>query len=277
MSVSRTSGETMTERERGSPVVLITGGTSGIGEACVELFHAKGYFVGFCSNDPRAGHSLEAKLNSIQEDSSAFVECDVRSAEQIDRMVAEIASQFGRLDVLINNVGVSLQARTLDNVSIAEIDDLLLVNLRSCLLTSRRALPSLRKARGAIVNIGSIAASIGHERLAVYCATKGGISAFTRAMAIDEAEWGVRVNVVLPGNIITASRQRLEDSLVNREEFHKLVETWQWMGRSGHADEVARVCLFLAQNESSFITGTEIAVTGGAEIGFGPKVRCDLT
>jgi NAD(P)-dependent dehydrogenase (short-subunit alcohol dehydrogenase family) len=112
--------------------------------------------------------------------------------------------------------------------------------------------------------------------LAVYCATKGGISAFTRALAIDEAPWGVRVNTVLPGNIITPSRERLESSMANPEAFHQLVETWQWLGRSGNADEVARVCLFLAGSESSFITGSDIAVTGGAEIGFGPKVRCDL-
>jgi NAD(P)-dependent dehydrogenase (short-subunit alcohol dehydrogenase family) len=275
VSVLGSIGVVMAESSHSSLVALITGGTAGIGEACVRLFHSRGYLVGFCSNDAGAGARLQTELNSHKSDSSVFVECDVRDAGQIDHMVDEITNHFARLDVLINNVGVSLEARTLENIPVREIDDLLCINLRSYLLTTRRALPHLRRYRGAIVNVGSIAASIGHEMLAVYCATKGGISAFARAMAIDEARWGVRVNTVLPGNIITPSRDRLESSMVNPEAFHQLVETWQWLGRSGNADEVARVCLFLAGGESSFITGADIAVTGGAEIGFGPKVRCD--
>jgi meso-butanediol dehydrogenase/(S,S)-butanediol dehydrogenase/diacetyl reductase len=188
-------------------------------------------------------------------------------------MVSRAAARFGRIDVLINNVGYNSPGKTLDQQTWEEIDDLLAVNLLSCILVTRAALPHLRKSAGSIVNTGSLAGRLGHERLAVYCAAKGGVASFSRGLAIDEAESGVRVNTVVPGNILTAARQRLEDSMPDAvaREFHERVESWQWMGRSGHPMEVANACLFLAGADASFITGAEIVISGGADLGFGPK------
>jgi len=263
----------MTHDNSDTPVVLITGASSGIGEACARLFHSKHYRVALSSNEPAEGIKLQGDLNHQRPRTARFLECDVRRRDQIEMMVSSAITEFGRIDVLINNVGFNSAGKALDQLTFEEIDDLIGVNLLSCILVTRFALVHLRKNAGSIVNIGSLAGAIGHQGLAVYCATKGGVSSFSKALAIDEAAFGIRVNTVLPGNILTASRQRLEDSMPPdaRREFHELVESWQWMGRSGQPSEVAQVCLFLADSDASFVTGAEIVVSGGAEIGFGPK------
>jgi NAD(P)-dependent dehydrogenase (short-subunit alcohol dehydrogenase family) len=263
----------MTNDHSSTPVVLITGASSGIGEACARLFHSEEYRVAASSNEPADGAKLQDRLNDQRPGSAKFFECDVRRRDHIERMVASAAEEFGRIDVLINNVGYNFPGKTLDQLTLEEIDDLLSVNLLSCILVTRAALAHLRKTSGSIVNIGSLAGAIGHDHLAVYCATKGGVSAFSKALAIDEAAFGIRVNTVIPGNILTASRQRLEDSMADAEarEFHDLVDSWQWMGRSGQPSEVAQACLFLAGSGASFVTGAEIVVSGGADLGFGPK------
>jgi NAD(P)-dependent dehydrogenase (short-subunit alcohol dehydrogenase family) len=256
-----------------TPVVLITGASSGIGEACARLFHSENYHVAASSNDPAEGIKLQDELNDHRPGSAKFLECDVRGRDQISAMVSGAIEEFGRLDVLINNVGYNSPGKTVDQQTLVEIDDLIAVNLLSCILVTRAALPHLRTSSGSIVNIGSLAAALGADGLAVYCATKGGVSSFSRALAIDEATFGIRVNTVIPGNILTASRQRLEDSMPEAEarEFHDLVDSWQWMGRSGQPSEVAQACLFLAGTGASFVTGAEIVVSGGADLGFGPK------
>src|SRR5205814_5498240 len=110
----------------------------------------------------------------------------------------------------------------------------------------------------------------------VYTATKGAIGAFTKALAIEESTHGVRVNAVLPGNILTESRRRLEAASANPEQLHAYIESWQWLGRSGLPAEIGQACYFLASDEASFITGAELIVSGGAELGFGPKERVDF-
>ncbi len=263
----------MTHESSHTPVVLITGASSGIGEACARLFHSENYRVAASSNEPVDGVKLQDELNNQRPQSARFIECDVRRRDQIDTMVSSAIEEFGGIDVLINNVGYNSPGKTLDQMALGEIDDLIGVNLVSCILVTRAALPHLRKSRGSIVNIGSLAATLGADGLAVYCATKGGVSSFSRALAIDEAAFGIRVNTVIPGNILTASRQRLEASMPEAEarEFHDLVDSWQWMGRSGEPSEVGQACLFLAGNGASFTTGAEIIVSGGADLGFGPK------
>lgn len=254
-------------------MVLITGASAGIGAACARLFAAEGYRVSACSNDPDGGARLQRELSSQRPGSARFHECDVREPSQITDTVGATIGEFGRIDVLINNVGVSCAAKTADEFTLDEIDDQIKTNLLSCILTTRASLPHLRRSRGSIVNIGSVAGLIGHDRVSIYSATKGAIASFSKAVAIDEVHSGVRVNTVLPGNIVTESRRRLESALADPTELHDFIESWQWMGRSGMPEEVANTCFFLASAKASFITGTEIVVSGGAEIGSGPKHR----
>jgi NAD(P)-dependent dehydrogenase (short-subunit alcohol dehydrogenase family) len=266
-----------TSAEPAGPVVLITGGSAGIGEGCAQVFHAAGYRVIACSNDPGGGSAMATRLNGARPESAVFIECDVRVPAEITHMVAEAADAFGRLDVLINNVGANRVNKPADEYTWEEIDDLLKVNLLPCILTTGAALPHLRRTRGSIVTIGSVTGLLGHYGVSIYAAAKAAVAAFTKAVAIDEIPAGVRANTVVPGNIMTAARQCLEDALDDPTELHDHIESLQWMGRSGLPEEIANACLFLAGDKASFITGTELVVSGGQEIGSGPKVRTTVT
>ena len=146
------------------------------------------------------------------------------------------------------------------------------MNLVSVFAACKYALPHLRRTRGSIINLGSIVGAVGQWQAATYCASKGGVHGLTKALAIDEAEHGVRVNAILPGNILTQSRLDFEAGMENGQAFHDFVETWQWTGRSGTIEEAGNLCLFLASEAASFITGAELPLTGGIELGQGPKV-----
>ena len=231
-----------------------------------------GASVVICARSRADGEEAARTLCERGQSECVFVECDVRDAQGVRRVIEIAAERFGRLDCLINNAGLSGPSSRLEDVSLEEIRELIETNLVSYLVASKYALPLLRQARGSIVNIGSLAGTIGHEQAAVYCATKAAISGFTKALAIDEAVHGVRVNAVLPGNIITESRRRLESTLgAGSDRFHDFVESWQWLGHSGIPRDVGDACVFLAQ-QGRFITGVELIVSGGAELGYGPKV-----
>lgn len=266
----------MTEFQSPSPTLLVTGGTRGIGAGCARVFHDRGANVVVCAPDTEGGDELIAQLEQGRPGSALFVECDVRIPDQIAATVEATHERFGRLDHLINNAGIATQGKTLVETSRDEIDDLIATNLVGYLVTAQLALPHLRRSRGTIVNIGSLTAHVGHDRAVVYAATKGAIGAFTKALAIEEAEHGVRVNAVLPGNIVTDSRRRLEAASADPEGLHAYIESWQWLGRSGLPSEVGQACYFLASDEAAFITGAELIVSGGAELGFGPKGRIDF-
>jgi L-fucose dehydrogenase len=266
----------MTELASSPRTVLVTGGTQGIGAGCARVFHGRGANVVICAPDVSGGHALVAELEEARSGSCLFVECDVRHRDQIAATIAAALERFGRLDCLINNAGISRTRKALVDTTAGEIDELISTNLLGCIVASQLALPHLRASCGTIVNIGSLTANVGHDRAAVYAATKGAIGAFTKALAVEEAEHGVRINAVLPGNILTESRRLFEAASANPEKLHAYVESWQWLGRSGLPVEVGHACYFLASDDAAFITGAELIVSGGAELGFGPKERVDF-
>jgi NAD(P)-dependent dehydrogenase (short-subunit alcohol dehydrogenase family) len=177
----------------------------------------------------------------------------------------------GRLDCLINNAGQHPPHKTIDEFSIADFIALLQLNLVSYFAASKSALPYLRRTRGSIVNMSSLTGHVGQSGATTYSATKGGITAFTKALAIDEAKNGVRVNAISPGNIVTQSRLDHEARAQDRQALHEHIESLQWMGRSGTIEEAGNACLFLASDAASFITGIELLLTGGAELDTGRK------
>ena len=119
--------------------------------------------------------------------------------------------------------------------------------------------------------MSSLVGKIGQEWASTYCASKGAIIAFTKALAIDEARYGVRVNVVLPGNILTEARKQNVAMSDNSEKWDRMIDHWQWMGRSGSIEEAGQVCLFLASKFASYLTGVELIVSGGSELAYGKK------
>ena len=253
-------------------VSLITGGSKGIGEGCARVFCAAGAPVVICARGRAAGEALAAELTAQGPGQCHFEPCDVRHPDEIERVVDRTVERFGRLDCLVNNAGTHPPHRSIDEFSIAEFEDLLRVNLVSYFAACKFALPHLRKTRGSIINLGSIVGAMGQWQATTYCASKGGVHGFTKALAIDEARHGVRVNAILPGNILTQSRLDLEATMEYGQTFHDFVETWQWTGRSGTIAEAGNLALFLASDAASFITGAEIPLTGGIELGQGPKV-----
>ena len=257
-------------------VSLITGGSKGIGEGCARVFCAAGAPVVICARGREAGEALAAELTAQGPGECHFEPCDVSRPDQIKRVVDRTVERFGRLDCLVNNAGTHPPHRTIDEFTVEEFEQLLRVNLVSYFAGCKFALPHLRKTRGSIVNLGSLVGVMGQQLATTYCATKGGISAFTKALAIEEARFGVRVNTVLPGNIISDSRIQGVAQSENPEELDRLVDSWQWPGRSGSIEEAGQACLFLASDNASYISGIDLIISGGSELGYGIKAPSKL-
>lgn len=252
-------------------VTLITGGSKGIGEGCARVFVSAGASVVISDVRKDEGKALAQELTTKGPGMCYFEPCDVRKPEELKRVVDRTVERYGRLDCLINNAGWHPPHKTIDEFSIEDFRDLLELNLVSYFAAAKYALPHIRKVRGSVINMGSIVGQYGQWQATTYCATKGGVHAFTKALAIDEAKYGVRVNAVLPGNILTQSRIDLEAKMENSQAFHDWVERWQWLGRSGTVEEAGSICLFLASDAASYLTGIELIVSGGQELGQGPK------
>jgi NAD(P)-dependent dehydrogenase (short-subunit alcohol dehydrogenase family) len=252
-------------------VVLVTGGTRGIGRACVETFAAAGGHVVFCSNLPAGGDALASSTSARGPGRAEFSICDVADAGAFAAFVTATATRLGRLDCLVNNAGWHPPHRPIDDFTVAEFEKLLALNVVSVFAGCRAALPFVRASKGSIVNIASLVATIGQRQATTYVATKGAVVAFTKALAIDEAASGVRVNAISPGNIDTPLWQEAVDASSDPRRTRADGEAAQPMGRMGTAQEVARLCLFLA-TEATFTSGADYVISGGAELGYGRKI-----
>lgn len=257
--------------QRFEKVVIITGGSKGIGEGCARVFCQAGAKVVICARGKEAGESLAKELTEKGSGECHFIPCDVSRPEEIKRLVEKTVKRYGRLDCLINNAGYHPPHKSIDDFSLGEFMDVLKTNLVSYFLACKYALPHIRKVHGNIINISSLVGNIGQEGATTYCAAKGGITAFTKALAIEEARHSVRVNAVLPGNIVTEGRKKFIASIEDGDAIDRWVESLQVTGRSGAMEEVGHVCLFLASDAASFLTGIEIIISGGAELGYGVK------
>src|SRR5207247_3535868 len=181
---------------------------------------------------------------------------------------------FGRIVLLIKNAGWHPPQKRIDDFSIDDFRDLLDLNLISIFAACKFALPHLRRTQGNIINMSSLVGAMGQLHATTYVATKGAITAFTKALAIDEAEHGVRVNSVSPGNIYTPLWQEAIDAAPDADACREEGENAQLLSRMGTIDEVGRLCLFIA-SEATFTTGVDHIISGGAELGYGRKSRRD--
>jgi len=250
-------------------VTLVTGGSKGIGEGCVRVFFAAGSHVAFCSRGQAEGDALAAELNSMgQSNRALFVKTDVSKVDAIEALVAAVIAEFGRLDCLINNAGWHPPPRTIDDFSIAEMQDLFQLNFISIFAACKFALPHLRKVRGNIINMSSWVGVYGQAQAPTYTATKGAITSFSKGLAIDEAANDVRVNVVSPGNIWTPLWKTWSDGEENPEAAREAGDRVQIMGRKGTIEETGRLCLCIAA-DMTFTTGIDHIQSGGAELGYG--------
>jgi NAD(P)-dependent dehydrogenase (short-subunit alcohol dehydrogenase family) len=243
---------------------LVTGAGSGIGRAAAVLFAAEGAAVAVLDLRLAAAEETVEEITAGGGRAVA-IRADVADAADADRAVTEAVGAFGRLDVLYNNAGVDGRGTVADAAE--EVwDRCLSVNAKGTFLMSRAAVPRLRAAGGAaIVNQGSVAALVGIRDFAPYCAAKGAIVALTRSMALDLAPLRIRVNVICPGTVLTPLMEPMlrERGGGDLQAGLALTVAKYPIGRLGSPAEIARVALFLAGEESSFLTGAVIAADGG--------------
>jgi len=253
-------------------VGIVTGGSKGIGEGCARALSVAGWKVVICARDIETGNQLAAKLTAEGPGECHFEPCDVRVPKQIERLIDTTIERHGRLDCLVNNAGWHPPSLPIDDFSIDDFKDLLQLNIVSYFAACKFALLHLRKSRSNIINMGSLVGIMGQEYATTYCATKGAISAFTKALAIEEARHGVRVNAILPGCITTPLAQAILAQAKDPKAAEDYLQIIQWLGRTGTIEEVGQACLFLASDTASLVTGIELILSGGAELGYGVKI-----
>ena len=253
-------------------VVIVTGGTKGIGEGCVRVFVGAGARVVFCAREEAAGKALAAELTARGPGQAIFMKCDVSRADEVEGLIDAAVERCGRLDCLVNNAGWHPPPKPIDEFTPREFRELFGLNVMSVFVACRRALPHLRRTKGSIVNMSSLVGAMGQRHATTYVATKGAITALTKALAIDEAAHDVRVNSISPGNVYTPLWQEAIDASPDPTRCRAEGEAAQLLGRMGTIEEVGRLCLFLAA-EATFTTGVDHVVSGGAELGYGRKTQ----
>lgn len=243
-------------------VALVTGGGTGIGKAIAVAFAREGAKVAV------AGRRKEKLQETVEEIEKAggdglAIAGDVSKARDAERAVHEAARNFGKLNVLVNNAGV-LHVATIEGTSEEEWDRLMAINLKGPFLMCRAALPEFRKAGGgAIVNVGSVLGLVGMKDRAAYCASKGGVTLLTKAMALDHAHEQVRVNCICPSIVETELVKGLfagsDEGKATRAARVRQIP----IGRMGRPEDVAEMAVFLASEEASWLTGAAIPLDGG--------------
>ena len=253
-------------------VAIITGGTKGIGLGCARVFGKHGCKVAIAARDPKTGQQAQSDLTKLGVE-ALFFPCDVTQEQQMRDLVESTVKQFGQLDCIVNNAGWHPPAMSIEEIEVKDFTDLITLNLTSTFMGCKFALPHLRKTRGSIINMASEVALIGQRAAASYVSTKAGQIGLTRALALDLAKDGVRVNAVCPAGVMTPLTKEWANSEYDPTEALKLVDSWHPLGRMATIDEMGEVCAFLASDEASFVTGQAICADGGAALGYG--VKCE--
>ena len=247
-------------------VAIVTGAAAGLGEATARRFAAEGASV-LLTDISEEGEAVAASIGGP----ARFAQQDVTDEARWDEIVALAIATWGRLDVLVNNAGISMFGLVTD-LSFAQWKRCISVDLDSVFLGTRAAIPAMRQGGGgSIINISSIAGITGQRTLSAYCAAKGGVRLFSKAVALDCADAGdnIRVNSVHPGIIDTpifrATTEDLRRAPVGPEPLNPdmLAGMVTPMKRAGQAADIAAACAYLASDDAAYVTGTELIVDGG--------------
>lgn len=243
-------------------VALITGGNSGIGRATAVLFSQEGAKVALIGRDEARGREVVEEIERAG-GTAIFIRADVRFAGECRRAVEETRQAFGRLDILFNNAGV-FYPHSVPDCTEDEWDMTVDVSLKGTYLMSKFALPGMIAQRsGVIINNASGWGLVGGEEAAAYCAAKGGVVLLTKAMAIDHGRHGIRVNCVCPGDVDTPMLPADAQARGMKWEDYLAGAANRPLGRIGRPEEIARAVVFLASDDSSFMTGAALVVDGG--------------
>ena len=243
-------------------IAIVTGAGSGIGQASAIRLAEEGAIV-IC-----ADINLDSANNTAgQIASSGFIAegyaIDIADSQACSKLIEHAVSKYGAIDILVNNAGVNLPG-VFHEVTNETIDRTLNVNVKGAMYLTRAALPfMLKNSRGSIVNMSSVNGLVSEPYLSVYSASKGAIVMFTRGIALDYAKTGIRCNAICPGWVDTPINHAHAKMLGGLDHVYKTIDSFQPIGRPGTSREIANVVLFLASDESSFMTGSIVSADGG--------------
>lgn len=237
-------------------VVVITGGASGIGAASAVESVKEGAYVLIADMNDAQGEALAAELNAGGR-KAIYQHVDVTREDHVRSMIETAAREFGRLDVVFNNAGISIEGPS-DELSYDDFKKVTAVNLDGVFLVAKHAIRQMKNnGGGSIVNTASILGHVGMPLAASYQSAKGGVIVLTKSLAVEFARHNIRVNSISPGYVQTPILDSLD------EKFIKHLVSRHPIGRLGRPEEVARAFVFLASDDASFITGTDLLVDGG--------------
>nr|WP_293840766.1 SDR family oxidoreductase [uncultured Arsenicibacter sp.] len=248
-------------------VVLITGGASGIGQSCARAYARAGAHVVVLDRDADALSGLLKELGA----GHTGITGDVQLGADVKQAIDTALTQFGRLDVIHNNAGIANPSKPLHETEEEEWEALFSVNLKSVYWTSRFGIDALKETKGCILNTSSLVGEIGQTRHAAYVATKGGMNALTKAMALDYAPFGIRVNAICPAGVWTPMLRTWAADQPDPAAIGNYLNRIHALGYCPEGDVIADAAVFLVSDAARFITGCILPVSGGAELGYGHK------
>lgn len=253
----------------GGKVVIVTGAVAGIGRATARLFANEGCRLAAWDVDNATGDALASEMNAVGGE-CLFRKVNVCDADEVESGVREVIARWGRVDVLVNNAGITRDAQFVkwkDGAVVAtmtdeQFDSVISVNLKGVFLCSRAVVPHMiRQGSGVILNASSVVGLYGNFGQTNYAATKAGVIAFARTWSRELAKYNIRVNAVAPGFIATEMVQKMPEKVIQSMVSHTP------LGRMGKPEDVAEAYVWLASDSASFITGTVLSVDGGLVLG----------
>ena len=253
----------MTDTTSQTRVAIVTGAGRGIGEGCARAFAENEFAVVIAEKNADLGLKLESELQVLGFE-ALFVQTDVTDSFNVEQLISQTLSRFGRIDVLVNNAGRNKRTPLLE-ISQNDWDAGILLNLSSVFLMCRAAMPELVKTRGSIVNVSSLVGLQGQAEAVVYAAAKGGVIALSKTLALDFAPLGVRVNCICPGDIWTPQYHEWLTEQPDGAATLESIKARLPVGRLGTTEETAQAVLFLATN--GFANGVILTFDGGKSIG----------
>jgi len=234
---------------------VVTGAGSGIGQAAAERFAREGASVVLVG---RTKEKLDKTLAKLTQGEHLVAPCDVGEAEQVEKLAQTVTDKYGRVDVLVNNAGQIVQGR-IHEIGLDDWKKLMKVDLDGVFYCVHYFMPALLKSKGNVVNISSVSGLGGDWGMSVYNAAKGAVTNFTRSLAMDYGEDGVRVNAICPGFTFTDLTEEMKDNQQLLNKFYERIP----LARAGEPDDIASAIAFLASEDAKYITGVNLPVDGG--------------